>query len=398
MNAGDGSGPGAVSAAGGRAGPALEATNRARPPARRLVPWVLVIVIAAVVVTASGRGSGRGAALDPGATGATGAKGLALLIGRLGGSLDTSGTLPPARQGVTLVLADHLSAAARHRVGAWAGAGGTLVVADPSSDLAGVAPAQGPSPNSGIGAEGPLPPDCDAPWAQGVDRVDTAGVALLARPVGATAACFDAAGAFFAVERPAGAGRIISLAGPDLWTNHYLGRRANSVLAANLLVPEPATTVAWLVGTGPGGGHRSLLSLLPARVDELLIGLAVAFVVVAGWQGRRLGRPVPEEAPVVVPGSELVGAVSRLLARNDERSHAAELLRSGARRAVTATMAVDPSMEPATVSALVAERVHREPAWVTWTLYGPPPADDAALVGLARAVEDLRREVRGVHT
>lgn len=353
-------------------------------------------MVAGLIVLASARSSDRGAALDPGATGGTGAKGLDLLIHRLGGSVDTSGALPPSDRGVALVLADHLTTVARERVARWVGGGGTLVVADPSSDLAGVAHTRGPSPNSGIGVSEPLPPGCDAPWTQGVELVDTGGVALLARPPGATAACFGAGGGFFAIARSVGSGTIVSLAGPDAWTNHGLGHHANSVLAANLLVPRPGTTVAWLLGAGPGGGHRSLLALLPDRVDELLIGMLAAVVILVSHRARRLGRPVTEELPVVIPGSELVGAVSRLMARNDQREHAAELLRADARRSIMATMAAIPTHRSDLVAGAIGGRTGLDVAWVETTLYGPPPVDDSALVDLARALEHIGREVRGV--
>jgi hypothetical protein len=359
---------------------------------------VLLVVLAGAAIWVNAGGSGGGNPLDPGSTGSDGTKALDLLVGRLGGRVDTSGRLPGAGHGVAVVLADHLSASSRRGVDAWVRSGGTLVIADPSSDLAGVAPAEGSSPNAGVSVMGPLTADCSAPWVAGVDQISAGSVALLAAPPGATATCFDGGGGFFAVERTVGNGTVVSLAGPGLWTNAQLGTDDNSVLAADLLVPRPGDEVAWLTGPAVGGGHQSLIQLLPARVDEMLIGVALAIVVVGAWRSRRLGRPVDEEVPVVIPGSELVGAVSRLLARNDQRQHAAELLRDELRHEVIVRMAVTPSMAPDVVAGMVATRTGRDPAAVQAAMYGAVPADDGDLVDLARTVEEIRQEVRGVRT
>lgn len=365
--------------------------SRARP-----VPWLILIVLAGGAIWASARGPGGGAALDPYSTGPKGAKALDLLVGGLGGRVDTSGALPQAGHGVALILADHLTAKARYSVSSWVRSGGTLVIADPGSDLAGVARAEGSSPNSAVGAGGLLSPGCAAPWVADVVAIDPGRAPLLAEPPGATRACFGADGAFFALERTVGLGTVISLAGPDLWTNGRLGAAANSVLAADLLVPEPGSALAWLTGQVVGGGHQSLTQLLPARVDEMLIGIVLAFVVACLWLARRLGRPVSEEVPVVVPGSELVGAVSRLLARNGQWAHAAALLRSELRNDLASTMALTPAMSPEMVADMVATRTGRTMTSIRDVLDGATPCSDAELLSLARAVEEIRREVRGV--
>lgn len=373
--------------------------RRNRGEGRGRVAAALILVgIAGAAIWASAGSSSGGNPLDPGSTSPAGAKALDLLLGRLGGSVDTSGHLPAAGRGVALILVDHLRGPSRQGVDAWVRAGGTLVIADPTSDLAGVAPAEGSSPNAGVTASGPLSAGCSAPWVAGVDQIDAGSAALLSEPPGADTTCFDSGGGFFAVERTVGKGTVVSLASPGLWTNGRLGSNDNSVLAADLLVPQPGDEVAWLTGPVVGGGHQSLPQLLPARVDEMLIGGAIAFVVVAAWRSRRLGRPVNEDVPVMIPGSELVGAVSRLLARNDQRQHAAELLRDELRHEVVNRMAVTPAMAPEMVAQMVANRTGRDPAAVQATMYGSAPADDSELVDLARTVEEIRQEVRGVRS
>ncbi|MDQ6839310.1 MAG: DUF4350 domain-containing protein [Actinomycetota bacterium] len=362
------------------------------------VAVVVMAVIAGTIIWASAGGSSGGTPLDPASTGSGGAKALDLLVGRLGGGVDTSGRLPVAGHGVALILADRLSGPSRRGVDTWVRAGGTLVIADPTSELAGVARAEGASPNSSVAATGALVPDCSRPWVANVARIDTVSSNLLRTPPGATGSCFKGDGGFFAIERSVGRGTVVSLASPALWTNAHLGDDDNSVLAADLLVPQPGNTLVWLSGPIVGGGHQSLIHLIPARVDEMLIGGIIAFGVACTWRARRLGRPVPEEVPVAIPGSELVGAVSRLLARNDQRRYAAELIRDELRGDVVVRMAVTPSMAPDVVAGLVAERTGRDPAAVAATMYGSAPADDGELVDLARTVEEIRQEIHGVRT
>lgn len=351
-----------------------------------------VAIIVVLVALAGGSSSTSGAADDPGSTSPDGAKGLALLIAQLGGKVDTSGALPEPGRGVALVLDDRLSAADRARVGAWVRSGGTLVIADPTSDLSGVSPAEGPTPDSRVTGSGATPPGCDAPWAAGVDEVDLSGEPLLATPPDAVHTCFGQGGAHFAVERRVGQGSVVALASPDLWTNQHLGELANSVLAANLLVPGGGARVAWL--TGPvGGGRQGLLQAVPDRVDELIIGGLVAVLVLATWRARRLGRPVAEEVPVVIPGSELVEATGRLLARNGQRDRAGELLRSGAVRDLATSLAVPAEDDRAPLVHRLAQVTGRDATELTALLDGPTPADDASLVALADAIDQLRQEV-----
>jgi hypothetical protein len=383
--------PPAASAGGGSPGSTPGAGGRG--PARRRLGIGVLFAVAALAVLAAALGGGRAATTpyDPTSTAPDGARGLALLIGRLGGHLDTSGALPPPGHGVVMVLADHLTTSGRAAVLAWVRDGGTLVVADPTSDLAGVSPAEGPTPDSGVPGSGPTAPSCQAPWVAGVDRIDLPATALLATPPGAVQACFGPPRAHFAVERREGRGAVVALASPDLWTNQHLASLADSVLAADLLVPAGDARTAWLSGE-VGGGRQGLLSTLPGRVWELLAGALLAVLVLAAGRARRLGRPVEERLPVVVPGSELVEATGRLLARNGQRARASELLRAGAAEDLAAGLAV-PLDGTAPLIRRLAQVTGRDPGELATLLDGPPPPDDAALVALAEDIDRLRQEV-----
>src|SRR3546814_18850835 len=113
------------------------------------------------------------------------------------------------------------------------------------------------------------------------------------------------------------------------------------MLAAPLLAPEPATTVRFLDPPVPaGGGDESLIDLIPPGVERALLQLGVAFVLYAVWRAIRLGRPVREDQPVRIAGSELVAAVGRLLGRTRRPDAAAAALRGRLRRRLRSRLGV----------------------------------------------------------
>ncbi len=336
-------------------------------------------------------GASTGVPYDPSSVAPNGAKALDELLGRLGAHLDTSGTLPARGRGVALVLDDQLGDAQRAQVTRWVRRGGALVVADPSSALEGASPAEG-LPDQPRAAPAVLAPGCRAPWTAGVARVATAGDDLLEVPAGAYA-CFEVGGDAFAVARDEGAGVVVALGGADLWSNAYLGDDDNALLAADLLVPGRGYVVSWLLAPRVGGGTASLWSLVPVRVKACLAGLAAAVLAACLWQAKRLGRPVLEEPLVPVPGSELVVATGRLLARNARSQDTAALLRDELCGQLRARFGQAPGTAPATVAQVVAMHVRLPGQEVAEALSGPPPSGEEQLLLLARTLQQIREEV-----
>jgi hypothetical protein len=297
---------------------------------------------------------------------------------------------------VALVLDDQLDDEARARVTAFVRRGGALVVADPSSPLEGASPAQG-LPDQRLIAPQVLTPACRAPWAGGVDRIATAGDDLLEVPAGAYA-CFPAGGDAFAVAHRQGAGVVVALGGAGPWSNAYLDDDDNALLAANLLVPGRGYVVSWLLAPRVGAGTATLWSLVPRRVKAGLAGLAAALVVACLWQAKRLGRPVLEDPLVPVPGSELVLATGRLLARNGRSQETAVLLRDELCGQLRSRFGQGPGAEPATVAQVAALHARMPAQEVVDALCGPAPEGEQQLLALARTLQQIREEVLGGRT
>ena len=191
---------------------------------------------------------------------------------------------------------------------------------------------------------------------------------------------------------------IVLLGDAEALSNERLGDQGNAELGLSLL--GQARSVRWLVPdpNRPVEGERQLTSLgelLPSWVHAAERWLLVVAVVGICWRGRRLGRVVPEPLPVVVRAAETVEGRGRLYRAAGARGTAAEAFRSGARDRCAARLGAGRHPTPEGLVELVAGRTGRPAADVQALLYGPPPADDGALVRLARDLDALALEVSG---
>jgi hypothetical protein len=294
---------------------------------------------------------------------------------------------------VALVLYDQLDDDSRAQVTAWVRRGGTLVVADPSSPLEGAAVAQGLA-DQGLVAGGSLAPGCRAPWVRDVAEIAARGEFLLEVPNGALA-CFSQGEPAFAVARSVGAGTVVSLGGAGIWSNAGLADQDDALLAADLLAPGRGYTVAWLIAPLVVGGNQGIWSLVAGRVKVSLAGLAIAVLAACLWRARRLGRPVLEEPLVPIPGSELVLATGRLLARNRRWGEAAALMRDDLCGQLRSRFGLGPAADAATVAQVVLLHTALVQDEVMAALAGPPPRDEAELVDFVRSLQRIRKEVLG---
>ena len=367
--------------------PGAPPVGRAAPWARRWAPLAVIAVL--VVLLGLAGGGGPGTPLDPAGTGPSGARALVLLLGRYGSDVRLVSAVPGPGDGVAVVLRDVTDSSRRGDILAWVRRGGRLVVADPTSPLQTAVPEQ----VAGLGDHHPQG-DCPALGLGPVHQLSVGPSLGLRATDTRSTACFSLGGdAAFLVAAPVGAGTVVGLAGAGVWTNQRLAEADNAALAVGLLAPGTAP-VDIIVAAPVGSGHRSATGLLGTRVRQALVQLLLAFVLLALGQGRRLGRPVPEETAVQVPGAELVTAVGSLMARSGNREAAARALRRGARRELGEGLGLGPAPSTEALGAALAVRgVRLDP-----TVLADPPAaagvgDDAELVRLAAALADLRQEV-----
>ncbi|MEW5810785.1 MAG: DUF4350 domain-containing protein [Actinomycetota bacterium] len=250
-----------------------------------------------------------------------------------------------------------------------------------------------PGLRSGDATEfGGLSPRCDLREAQRAGSVQF-GAADTFEPTGSTAVtrCYGGV-----LARYDDAGRTVTVVGDaSFLTNSVLPEEGNAALAMNLAGTRP--TVIWYApqrGEGAGAtGDADIVDLIPDQVTWLVLQLVVAVALLALWRGRRVGPLVAEPLPVIVRASETVEGRGRLYRSRRARDRAADALRTSARQRLLPRLGLRPDAAPPAVVAAVAQRSGQDPQWVTHTLYGAPPASDAELVALARALDDIERQV-----
>jgi hypothetical protein len=398
MSGGPGPDPGVAAVSPGEGG-----GSGARSGARRALPWVAVALGLALVVAVAGRGPEEGNPLDPASPGPLGTKGLVEVLRGLGGRVSVSADRPGAGTETALLLSDDLTPERRQGVLDWVGRGGTLVVADPGSGVTEVEPVG--STRIGL-LDAEIERRCEVAALGDVGRVAAPGGVVFKVPEGPAGpggtggggarACFPRNDGAWLLVQPLGEGTVVRLGGASVLVNQELGEADNAILLASLLVPVEGTTVQVLQPPLPGGGTAGLGDLIAPRVRLALWQLVVAFVLLALWRARRLGRPVAEPQPVQLPGAELVAAVGNLLQRAKGRGQAAGLLTDDLRRSLAERLGLPPSAPADQVADAVAARTAVPRERVLRTLTQTTPGDEAELVALSQAIDTVRREVTRV--
>ncbi|OBG60972.1 DUF4350 domain-containing protein [Mycobacterium sp. E3339] len=190
-------------------------------------------------------------------------------------------------------------------------------------------------------------------------------------------------------------GRTVTAVGStDFLTNGALLEAGNAALAMNLAGARPR--LVWyaphrIEAESPPPG--SISDLIPANVTWIVWQLCLVVLLVALWRGRRPGPLVAEELPVVVRASETVEGRGRLYRSRRARDRAAAALRTATLQRLLPRLGLNLGASAPAAPAAVAGRSGADPAFVSYQLFGPPPATDHDLLQLARALDDIERQV-----
>lgn len=342
-----------------------------------------------VAVTLLGSRPNDGPPLDPRSDGPLGTSALVSLLEGLGGSVDLSTGLPDDHDDIAVLLADRLDQAQTDDVLGWVRRGGTLVVTDPASSLV---PAEALPVDAGDTERIPRGV-CTISALDQVDAVATDAPARLSTRR-SYASCLGSRDFAFVVATAEGEGDIVAVGGAAFVTNDRLVDDDNAVLAAALMTPRPGTAVRFVDPPLPvGGGDKSLYELVSDGVRRAGVQLGVAFLLYATWRAIRLGRPVREDQPVEIAGSELVSATGRLLERGRSPGAAAEVLRGRLRRGLGARLGLSGDEPAVTLVPVVAERAGVERSLAERAVGDDPVTTDDELVTVARAVASVHQEV-----
>lgn len=249
-------------------------------------------------------------------------------------------------------------------------------------------------------AEGQVSAGCAAPAAARAETL-TGVRGAYALGSGADAeTCFivDEAAAYIEIARD-DARPVHVLADGSLFTNAGLATDGAAALTLGVLGHD--TKLIWYVGSATdfttlSADQSETSDVTPTAPTWLLTGgiaLLLVALVAAFQQGRRMGPLVTEPLPVIVRASEATRGRGRLYRRGRARGHAAAALRAGTASRLSARLSLPRSAPRAAVVAAVAEHTLRDGAAIDTLLYGPPPADDAALTRLVADLDALESEV-----
>lgn len=373
---------------------------------KRIWPWFLLAAGLLGIGMLGGAPNEEGQLYDPGSNGKHGTKALVELLGSFGADVDVVDRYPPRDADIAIAFPGEVPENREEALSNWVAAGHVLVVADPRSGL-----------NPLGGEADQIVPSGDDRLVQGEctiralreakviqlaeDEFSSYGSRLYPVPAGAQS-CFDGGaesdgGRKYAdiVSVNHGQGQIVSVASPQIFVNSLIDEADNAVVAVDLLAPSRGRRVAIMRLPAGEAGEADLSDLVSTGVKLAMLQLVVAFVVYSFVRGRRLGKPVLEPQPVQIPGSELVSAVGNLLQQTKSPDRAAAILRADARRRLAERLGLPGGASAEVLAASVAARsgIPQEESFPL--LVDIPCPTEQALMDLAAALDDLRRQVLG---
>ena len=380
----------------GPGGPAPAGWRRWRAP----VAVVLLVLLGGLIVALLQVGPPVTGPLDPDDTGPAGAHALVALLQNRGQTVIRAGSAAAATAqarapGTTLVITSPQRLPGGELTGLARLPAGLVLVAPGRAALAALAPAVTPAGRAGPVAD--LPPRCGLPGAVAAGAADLGGLPLRSAARGAWRCYPGPSGAPFLVRYDA-PGHVVTVLGTGApLANANLGATGNAALTLNLLAGSPR--IVWLV-PGPlpvpaaaHPGRRSVGSLIPGQVYAVAVQLAIVVVLLALWRMRRLGPLVTEPLPVVVRACETVEGHGRLYRSRRARDRAAAALRGAALGRIVTRLGLPRDVTADAACQELASRTGRDSGEIRAVLFGPVPADEAALVRLAADLDALEGQV-----
>ncbi|WP_223625861.1 DUF4350 domain-containing protein [Microbacterium sp. EST19A] len=373
-------------------------TAEARPRrARTIVGWIivvaLVLLVAFVALQVSASGPSARGTLDPEGRDDSGALALAEILRDQGVDVSVYRSRAEARAAVdedtTLVMTNPYTLT-DDAVAELLDPADRVVFLSTGTHLLSVLDIGENAP----GNSDPASADCDVPEFA---DVGTIRADRFFSPEDGVEACFgDADGAAVLVD-DSGDGRHTSIVeATRLFSNAYLAENGNAALALALL--GQTERVVWYVPSFSdtdieGQSPDTLGSLTPPWVTPAILLLFAAGIAAAVWRGQRFGPLVAETLPVTVRASETMHGRARLTAKAADAPHAGQALRDGAQRRLARRLGLAVHAGADEVADAASDRLRIPRGTLQALLAGPLPADDAALVELARRLDELETAV-----
>ena len=367
------------------------------PAAVRRRPWlsIALALIAICIVAAVGTyltAPRAGGQMDPDSTGPQGAHALVELLRDRGVTVVVAHNLDDvqsaARPGALLLFAQTQRVTDQSLLERLADSPGDLLLVEPTAHArAALAPG---IRNAGTSVQD-TDPDCTLHEANQAGSVDFGpSNTFRAADNRAISSCYGGA-----LVRYRDGERLVTVVGStEFMTNGGLLRAGNAALAMNLAGRHPR--LVWYAPQrleGQSSSSATIYDLIPDNVAWVVLQLALTVLLVAVWKGRRIGPLVAEQLPVVVRASETVEGRGRLYRSRRARDRAAQALRTATLQRISPRLGLSADTPTHTVVTAVAQRSGMGPDTLQHILFGPPPNTDTDLTQLARALDDIERQV-----
>ncbi|HEY1442645.1 MAG TPA: DUF4350 domain-containing protein [Mycobacterium sp.] len=357
--------------------------------------WVVLALVVLAVIAAIGAYLTEprpGAQMDPGSTGPDGAHALVTLLRDGGVEVIAANSIADVEQAArpnTLILVAQSQYLTDDAVlDRLAKAPGDLLLVEPTARTReALMPGVGIKPSSDFDSN----PNCSLREATRAGSVRFGpSVTYEAKDGRAMTSCYDGV-----LIRFRDNGRTVTAVGSaDFMTNGSLLQAGNAALAMNLAGDRPR--LIWYAPhrvEGETSAPASISDLIPENVIWIVWQLCLVVLLVALWKGRRPGPLVAEQLPVVVRASETVEGRGRLYRSRRARDRAAEALRTAALQRLLPRLGLGAGTPAPAVVTTVAQRSGADPGFVSYHLFGPPPATDNDLLQLARTLDEIERQV-----
>ena len=239
-------------------------------------------------------------------------------------------------------------------------------------------------------------PDADATAAasvagsRGSVQVDTGTDAIACFPV-AQPDPDGSVHAAYATTTTRGGGALRVIADATAVTNSRLAEEGHASLAVRALGRHQH--VLWFDASQQEAPTVWDDVSMPRWMPVLMVQGAVIVLALAVVRGRRFGRIVVEDLPVVVRATETTRGRGRLYRRAGARDRAAETLRSATALRLSRRLGLPRAAERDAVAHAAARATGWPPRLVGDLLCGPVPSNDRALAGLAVQLDRLESEV-----
>jgi hypothetical protein len=354
--------------------------------AARLPVAILLVMIAVGVITVLSRGSQTHGDLEPDSYEPGGSHALEAVLTAHGAQVTTVRTVADAvfvSAGATLFVTDPAQVPQAKLAGLLASASAVVLVAPDADTVKAVSPALDVGGQSDVSVRSP---ECEAGAAVAAGAVGLGGIRYETTDI-TDQTCYGGT----LVQH----GSVTLLGSGSPLTNAHVDEDGNAELGMRLLGAR-SRLVWYLPSVGDpalGGTQQPFTDLIPPGWVFGTIQVGFAVVLFALWRSRRLGPVVTERLPVVVRAAETTEGRARLYHRAGASEHAGEVLRDAGRARLRTVLGLPVDAGPEAVVTSASARAGRPGAEVGAVLYGPPPADDAALVRLADELDELEQQV-----